>query len=174
MCQRFREKSGKRGMLVSKMLYIVSLNCVSQGQNTEAQKLDDLHLPHKMVPRVLDNTAERCILFFWWFSLSVYGKGSREVIWRTMKHLAEGCISVRRRRGQHEGWPSGPAGERTVTREVSTEKRSQVRACPHCGSWSSLGTNTIRSVSLKAHRGSLQGDGLRVLPGAGLPWWLRW
>ena len=55
-------------------------------------------------------------------------------------------------------------GERTVTREVSTEEKiTKNRACPHCGSWSSVGTNTIRSVSLKVHCGSLQGDGLRSL-----------
>ena len=48
-----------------------------------------------------------------------------------------------------------------MTREVSAkEKITKNRAYPQCGSWSSLGTNTIRSLSLKVHRGSLQGDGL--------------
>ena len=54
--------------------------------------------------------------------------------------------------------------ECAVTREVSAEEKiTKNRACPHCGSWSSLGTSTIRSVSLKVHRGSLQGDGLGSL-----------
>ena len=39
-------------------------------------------------------------------------------------------------------------GERTVTREVSTEEKiTKNRACPHCGSWSSVGTqsNTLKT-----------------------------
>lgn len=75
MCQRFREKSGEaRDASLQNALHRIPQLRFPGPKHRSSKKLDDLHLPHKMVPRVLDNTAERCILFFGDFLSQSMGK----------------------------------------------------------------------------------------------------
>ena len=75
ICQRFREKSGEgRDASLQNALHHIPQLCFPRPKHRSSKKLDDLHLPHKMVPRVLDNTAEHCVLFFGHLFSEVTGK----------------------------------------------------------------------------------------------------
>lgn len=106
MHQRFRKKAGEgRRISFQNTLPYVQL-CSLRPKNRNSKKLDNLGLHHKTVFRILDNTAELCVLFFWQFTLfEVTGKALEKtsLTWVLKDAGASGCISVTRSVQRHDG-----------------------------------------------------------------------